>query len=138
MAKFKFEGLSEYVRNLNRLADPKRAEGMLKASVYPGAGIVADEIRHNLEAHSRTGDLASSLFLAEMQNENGFVFTQIGFAGYDRNGVPNAIKAAVLESGSSRQTKTPFIRPALKSTKDKAEAAMAAELDSRINQLMEG
>jgi len=138
LAKFDFKGLDEYVRKLNRLADPKRAEGMIKAAVYPGAGIVADEIRHNLEQHSRTGDLASSLFLSVMENEGGYIYTQIGFAGYDRNGAPNAIKAAVLESGSSRQTKTPFIRPALKSTKDKAEAAMAAELESRINQLMEG
>lgn len=137
MAKFKFEGLDDYIQKINRLADPKRAEGLIKAAVYPGAGVIADAVRERLSTHSRTGDLADSMFLSVMENENGYVYTQLGFAGYDGNGVPNAVKAAVLESGSSRQKKTPFIRPAVKSAKDKAEAAMAAELESRIKQLME-
>lgn len=137
-----FKGLDEYVAKLVRLGDPRRTEGLLKSAVYPGAGIVADEIRERLETHDRTGDLSGSMFLAEMKNENGYVYTQIGFAGYDRNGTPNAIKAAALESGTSRngreyQPKTPFIRPALNAVRKKAEAAMAAELDSRINLLME-
>lgn len=144
LAKFNFEGLDEYVRTLTRLAEPKKVDGMIKAAVFPGAGIVADEVRRNLEAHDQgNGDLAASMFLAVMQNEKGYIYTQIGFAGYDRNGVPNALKANALESGTSRngkeyQPKTPFVRPAVKATKDKAEAAMAAELDARIKQLMEG
>lgn len=142
MAKLRFKGLDEYVHKLNQLADPRRVNGMIKASVYPGAGIVADAIRERLETHDRTGDLAKSLTLTEMEDDNGYIFTQVGFAGYDANGVPNALKAAALESGTSRngrehQPKTPFIRPALNAVRKKAEAAMAAELDSRINQLME-
>lgn len=142
MAKFTAKGMDEYISKLNRLADPRKVDGMIRASVYPGAGVVADAVRERLETHDRNGDLSGSLTLTTMEKENGYIFTQIGFAGYDRNGVPNAIKAAALESGTSRngeeyQPKTPFIRPALNSVRKKAEAAMAAELDSRIEQLME-
>lgn len=138
MAKFRFEGLDGYVIKLKRLADPEDYEGMIKASIYPGAGTVADEIRKNLSAHHDTGDLLDSLYLGTMRNENGYIFTQVGFAGYDRDGVANALKANALESGTSRgQPKTPFIRPALKNSQAKAEALMAAELDARIKKLME-
>lgn len=136
------KGLDEYVRKLNRLADPKKAEGLIKVAVYEGAGLVADEIRRNLQGHRDTGDLLDSLYLSTMVNENGYIYTQVGFAGYDRNGVPNALKANALESGTSRngaehQPKTPFIRPAVKTTQKQAEAAMAATLDSNIKKIME-
>lgn len=138
----RFVGLDEYVRKLNRLADTKKAEGLIKVAVYEGAGLVADEIRRNLQGHRDTGDLLDSLYLSEMANENGYIYTQVGFAGYDRNGVPNALKANALESGTSRnsiehQPKTPFIRPAIKATRERAEAAMAATLESSIEQIME-
>lgn len=137
MAKMRFDGLDEYIRVLNRLANPARAEGAIKAAIYPGAGIVADEIRKGAEAHDRTGDMSSSMTIHAMRNEDGYIYAQIGFVGYDRYGTPNALKAYGIESGSSTSDKRPFIRPAVKRTKEKAEAAMAAELDEQIKRLME-
>ena len=61
---------------------------------------------------------------------------KIGFDGYDSKGVPNQIKARVLESGSSRQKKRPFVRPALKATKKEAEDAMAKIVDEEIKKIM--
>lgn len=150
-----FKGLEEYIWKLNRLADPRKAEGMIKIAVYSGAGIIADEIRKRLEGvlaqsaavrasnkenhdkRGRTGDLADSLYLAKMENDAGYIYTQVGFAGYDSNGIPNALKANVLESGSSKQSPTPFIRPAIKAKHKTAEAVMEAELDYSIKLLME-
>ena len=132
-------GLDEYVKKLEKMASPKKVDAMIKASIFPGAGIYADEVRRRLAAHEDTGDLLSSMFLARMENEKGYIYTQIGFAGYDRNGVANALKANALESGTSRgQPKTPFVRPAANATKGKIEAAMAAEFDARIKEIMEG
>lgn len=159
MAKISFQGLTGYVRHLNRLADAKTVRGTIKMAVYPGADIIANEIRKNLthvlegnsyirgadgstDARARTGDLLRSLYLSPMQDEDGYIYSQIGYAGYDPHGVPNALKAAALEHGTSRngreyQPKTPFVRPALKAAKAKAEAAMAAELGRAIRIIME-
>ena len=139
MAKFKFEGMDEYLTALGRLGG-KQAEKVIKYAVYPGAAVVADALRAEIESHHRvTGDLASSLTLATMRNDNGFVNTKVMFMGYDRNGVPNAIKAAVLESGNSKGKKgTHFISKTVRSVEAKASAAMSSALDEKIAEIMEG
>ena len=109
MAKFKFTGIEAYTESLEKIGG-KNARSILKYAVYPGAGIVADAIRASANAHKDTGDLANSLALSTMRDDDGYVNTKIEFAGYDRKGVPNAIKAAALESGTSRgQKATHFI-----------------------------
>ena len=138
MAKFKMEGLDEYITTLGRIGS-KQASKIIKYAVYPGAGMVADAIRANLEAYRDTGDLLNSITLATMRNDNGYINTKIMFADYDRKGVPNAIKAASLESGNSRGEKgTHFISQAVKSVQSKAIEAMAHALDEKIGQIMEG
>ena len=77
--------------------------------------------------------------LVSMKNDNGFINTKINFADYDRNGVPNALKAAVLESGSSRgHPKLRLITKAANGVKDKAYSAMSAKIDELIQKTMEG
>jgi HK97 gp10 family phage protein len=49
---------------------------------------------------------------------------KIGFDGYDKKGVANQLKARVMESGSSKQKKKPFIRPAVNQVKQKATDEM--------------
>jgi len=140
MAKFKFEGIEKYTESLEKIG-LKNAVGILKYAVYPGAAVVADAIRAEIEAkHSRNGDLAKSLTLAVIRNDNGYVNTKITFAGYDRNGTPNAIKAAALESGTSddRQSATHFISKTTKSVTDRAISEMSKALDEKIEQIMEG
>lgn len=138
MAKFKFTGIEKYAETLEKIGG-KNAEKVLKYAVYPGAEIVADAIRTATEAHRDTGDLVNSLALTPMHNDDGYVYTKIGFPGYDRRGVPNAVKAAVLESGSSRgQKATHFISHAVKGVQSKAVEAMSKALDEKIGQIMEG
>lgn len=138
MAKFKFTGIEKYTESLEKIGG-KNAVGVLKYAVYPGAAVVADAIRAAAEMHRDTGDLANSLALSPMWNTDGYVNTKIEFAGYDRNGVPNAIKAAALESGTSRgQKATHFISHAVKGVQSKAVEAMSKALDDKIGQIMEG
>ena len=140
MAKFKFEGMDKYIESLEKIG-PKGAEGILKYAVYPGAAVVADAIRSEIAInHHGYGDLEESLSLANMRNDNGFINTKITFAGYDRKGTPNAIKAAVLESGRSDNTiqATHFISKTVKSVTDRAISEMSKALDEKIGQIMEG
>lgn len=138
MAKFKFTGIDHYTESLEKLGD--RKAGVIKYAVYPGAKIVADAIRAEIESnHMESGDLAASMALSKMQNDNGYIFTRVNFADYDRRGVPNAMKAAALESGTSRgQKATHFISRTVKSVSERAIGEMSKALDEKIGQIMGG
>lgn len=137
MAKMTIKGLDEYARKLSGLG--RESVEISKKVVMAGANPVADEIRKGLEGvlqgskHSK-GDLLNSFGIAPPDVDRmGNTNTKIGFEGYDRKGVPNVIKARALESGTSRQKKKPFIRPAVNRTKQKAIDEMGKKLDEEIN-----
>lgn len=166
MAKFKFEGVDEYVSKLVSLS--RVSEGVIKRAVYEGAGVVGDAILDAIQALPETGEgypqrgyfptelvygvtveqkqgLLDGFGYAKMENDNGYINTKIGFDGYNAtktkkypNGQPNALIARSIESGTSKHQKTPFVRPAISKAKAKAEAAMAASVDKDINNNMEG
>jgi len=138
MAKFKFEGIEKYTESLEKIG-LKNAVGILKYAVYPGAAVIADAIRAGLSQYKDTGDLLDSIGLAPMKNDDGYVNTKVVFADYDSKGTANAIKAAVLESGSSRGHKaTHCISKATKQATDRAISEMSKALDEKIEQIMEG
>lgn len=130
-----FDVDSDLSAKLGALAE--KSYTILKRSLYPGAGALADEIKKNLSGHKRTGYLADSVTIVRMDQRGSKVTTAVVFAGYDKNGVPNAIKAAALESGTSRQKKSPFIRPAVNAVKARSNALMQQELDKIITEEME-
>lgn len=135
MAKFTVgKGLAEYESRIAALGI--HAEGICKAAVYEGAGIIAEAIRDNTPVD--TGDLRASVGIAPIRNDNGFINTKIGFDGYDRRGVPNAIKARVIESGSSHRRKKPFIRPAVERNAALAEFEMERTMTAMIDEIMKG
>ena len=146
MAKFKFTGIEAYTESLEKIGG-KNAVGVLKYAVYPGAKVVADAIRKAADEHKDSGQLSKSINLAVMRNDDGYVNTKVTFVGYDPakpskkfpNGVPNAVKAASLESGNSRgQKATHFISHAVKAVKSKAIEEMSKALDEKIGKIMEG
>ena len=132
MAKIQMEGLDEYIAKLTALGTG--VEGAIKRAVYPAAGMVIEAIKDSTPVD--TGGLRDSAALRTYRNENGFVYTQVTFDGYDENGHPNPVKARVLESGSSTRKKQPFIRPAVNRVKAKAEAMIAAEFEKIIDEKM--
>lgn len=132
MANIEMEGLEEYrARLLDLSAD---IEGICKYAVYDAAAMVVEAIKANTPEDS--GDLKRSVSLSKFKNEDGYVYTGIYFPGYDSKGTPNAIKAAVLESGSSTRRKRPFIRPAVNRVKAAAERSIEERLDQKIEQIM--
>ena len=136
MAKIKFDGLDEYMAKLRDLGAD--IDGVIKQAVYPAAGMVIEELKRSTPVSDGGGDLRDSEILVTFKNDDGYVYTQVVFNGYDRNGVPNALKANVLEHGSSKQPKRPFIRPAINRIKGAATIEIERQLNRIIQKQMEG
>lgn len=142
MAKFTFKAGEDYELKLSALASG--SEQIAKKALHEAAGIVADKIRVNLEANlagsgQSTGALADSLGITPVDmNQEGYWNVKIGFDGYDAKGVPNQLKARVMESGSSTVRKRPFVRPAVNATKKAAVEAMQKVIDEEIEKTMKG
>ena len=157
MARMTVKVGDDYLMRLSALSEV--SSEIAGKAVYAAAGIVADQIRKNLKANlddpasaakkggaifkksgqKNTGDLLRSLGIAPISvDRNGAIGTKIGFDGYDRRGIPNQLKARVMESGSSTIEKRPFVRPAVKLTKAAAEAAIERVIDEEIEKIMKG
>ena len=66
-----------------------------------------------------------------------------GFDGYNEDvtkkwphGKPNSMIARSIEGGTSWKAKHPFIAPAVRSSRDAAEKAMAEEIEKSIQETM--
>lgn len=138
MAKLTVKGLDDYALALSKLGD--RADDVAKKAIYAGAKIIADKAKQNLEnvlSGESTGDLVESFGVTPIsQDKNGNWNCKIGFDGYDRKGTPNQLKARVLESGSSKQKKRPYMRPAVRAKKKDAIKAMGDIIDEEIKTTM--
>jgi HK97 gp10 family phage protein len=148
MAKMKINAGEAYSLKLSEFG--KDAPEIAKKVVMAGANPIADEIRKNLIDNLRdpsyagkgdkdykqnafTGDLLDSFGIAPPgTDKNGNTNTKIGFAGYDRKGVPNALKARAMESGTSQLRKRPFVRPAVNKMRGKAIEEMSSKLDEEM------
>lgn len=138
MAKIILKTPDEIMVKLKRLEG--RSEEVCKRAVFAGAGVMADQVKSNLQRVTTkgysTGDLSASLGIAPIKNEGGEINTKIGFDGYDRKGVPNVVKARVLESGSSKQAATPFMRPAINQARDRAKAEMSEAFKETLENIL--
>lgn len=134
MAKISFDGLYQYEKLLAELgADTVK---MAKYAIYPAAGEVLEALK--AATPRDTGDLRDSEILTKFVTKEGEVYTAIAFDGYDRNGVPNSLKARAIESGTSRMRKRPFIRPTVNRIKQRMIETMSAGVDEYISKVMEG
>lgn len=142
MARIAFNSGEDFMFRLQQMGD--RSDTMIKKAIHEGAHILTDEIRANLEknladSEDSTGALAESLGITKIkQDKDGFWNAKIGFDGYDEKGVPNQLKARVMESGSSTIRKRPFVRPAVNAKHKEAEAAMEQVIIEEIKKTMEG
>ena len=138
MARMAFKSGDEFALKLSRLAAD--SDRVAKKAIYAGAKVVADEIKKNLEgvlSPEATGDLVDSFGITPIkQDRDGNWNAKLGFDGYDRNGVPNQLKARALESGTSKQPKRPFVRPAVNRTRKKAQEEMARIVDEETSKVI--
>ena len=133
MAKMSVSGLDEYIDKLSKLGS--KMPEVAKRAVQAGVNPLADEVRKQLEKNLQgskysTGDLLDSLGTTPVGvDKNGVYNAKVGFSGYDRKGVPNALKARAMESGTSRQPKKPFMRPAVNRAKKRVLEEMGRSID---------
>lgn len=137
---FDISGIDEMIAQFSKLGSV--TEDVLKKAVKAGADPVADAIRSNLKSNlsgskQSKGDLLDSFGITPADvDSNGSVNCKIGFSGYDRKGVANQLKARAMESGTSKEPKRPFIRPAVNSTEGKCIEAMQKVINSEIEKLI--
>lgn len=117
----------------------KKLDGILKYSCYDAAGMVVEAIKAHCPVKS--GDLRDSYITTPYQYDRGEVYTKVTCAGYDERGVPNLIKARVLESGRSTPSggtteKHPYIRKAVQSVKAQAQASIEKNLTQALEKAM--
>lgn len=139
MARITFKGLEEYEKKLSLLA--KDTEQICGAAIYEGASIMADEIKAGIRSLPRkTGvtqdGLEKGFGISKLREDNGFYNVKLGFAGYNANGEPNVMMARIMESGTSKVPKHPFVRPAVNRAKAAIQDKMAAVLDEEIEKRM--
>ena len=134
MAKFVADGLYQYEKLLAELGQD--VEKMAKFAIYPAAGDVLEELK--AATPRDTGDLRNSEVLTKFVTEGGQVYTAVVFDGYDRNGVPNSLKARAIESGTSRMKKQPFIRPTVNRIRERVIEKINDGIDEYIEKLMGG
>ena len=148
MARMRINAGEEYALKLENFG--RDAPEIAKKVVYAGANPVADAIRENLiknlkdpsyagtgtgstKLNKYTGDLLDSFGVTPASEDSkGNTNVKIGFGGYDRKGVPNALKARAMESGTSRLKKRPFVRPAVNKTRKIAVEEMGKKLDEQM------
>ena len=160
MAKITFPGLSDYELMISKLS--KDVDDIAGKAIYAGAGIVADAIKENIKAlpivrgygtekdplpggvtAPQKAGLIDGMGISPMQDDGGYLNVKIGFDGYNATktdkypqGQPNQLVARGVESGTSWKKKSPFIRPAINASKQRAEDEMARILDEEIEKVM--
>ena len=133
MAKFTEELPVELIRQFEELN--LGATDMMKKMTEAGAKVVYTNVKSNLKKvlNRRTGDLEKSLIITRpYKNSKEEIATKVGFYGYDRNGIPNPLKAMAREYGTSNgEAKKPFLIPAFKK-KTEIEQAMQSVQDEYL------
>ena len=153
----KVDGLTEISKMLSNMAE--KAPAAASKAVYEGAGIVADEVRAQIDKIN-TEPFHYAVFvtrepspeekaivqqagagIAKFSKNGTEVETSVGFAkaGYAQlNGktVPIAKIANAINSGTSFMRKQPFIRNAVNNGKAKASEAIVARCEEEFNRLI--
>ncbi len=136
MAKCDINAVEKFAVMLGKLEG--HSSDIAKKAVFEGAKVVADEIKSNLIevlSGESYGDLEKSFGISPIKQDFDGWNAKLGFSGYDRRGVPNQLKARVLESGRTGQKKRPFIRPAVNAKKKEATEIMGKVVENEIKKL---
>ena len=157
MAKVIWKDNEILINQIKKLGD--NAEPIFKKAVYVGTGIVAKK-SENLDAlptekisqaakrvNSLTAypkikkkDMIEGYGITKItKDKDGYIGAKIGFTRYGKTptkkypkGLPNALVARSIESGSSVRKKHRFVAPAVNATKAKALKAMEQVVEDEI------
>ena len=148
MSRLEMQALDEYVSLLKDLEKEKVVDA-IHISIYEGAALTADAIKDEIKnmnvsdnlmegiTQSEKDDLINGFGISKMQNNGGDTNVKIGFDGYGhktrkyKKGVPVALTARAIISGTSFRRKNDFVRKAVNRIRKKAVQRM----DDVINEI---
>lgn len=141
MAKCEIKMPDDFLLSLSKLGD--KLDTAAPKALKKGGEVVLRHMQQNLKSvigkdtkyPSRSkGDLEESLGITPaLQDRNGNWNIRVGIGdSKDRNGVPNALKAQVLEYGKSGQRPKPWMKPAKRKAKREMEQTMKGVLEREV------
>ena len=164
MGRMTVTGLDDFSARIGKLGSA--SAGMIRQSMYDGAAqmkaayeaeilaLPAAEHHPLKEGELMTGitdtnrqDLLNGLYVRKFATEGGQHYTVIGFNGYGSpetatkrypNGLPNALLARSINSGSSVRRKNRFAARAKTRSQEAAKAAMAETFSRLTDEIMKG
>ena len=130
MAQFTYYPDQEFLKQLNKLADEKLIERVLKA----GGGAMVPVLKANIRSvvKNGTGDLEKSVKVSKVKTDkDGNKCVYILPTGKDRNGIRNMTKLAYIEYGVRKYNRAPkpIILKAIKDATPDAERAMQKKIE---------
>lgn len=154
MATWKFEGLDEYLRQLERLQGS--SDQAIGKAIYEGAGVVAKACAAAIKAlpvsnqydsngitSVQKAGLIEGFGVSHAQTDGYYRNVKLGFDGYNGqkthkypNGQPNSMIARSINSGSSYRRKNPFMDKATASSKAACEATMQHVIETEIQKVV--
>lgn len=150
MASWKFEGIDEYLIQLEKLK-ANTGPAMGKA-IYEGAGLVAREVAaeiKKLPVNNQYGSkgitsvqkagLIEGFGISHAETDNFYRHVKLGFDGYNKQytdkypqGQPNSLIARSVNSGTSFRKKNPFVDRATRRSRKACEVRMAEIFEREI------
>ena len=154
MASWKFEGLDEYLRQLEKLN--QNADETIGKAIYEGAGIVAracasaidalpvgNQFKEGTITSVQKAGLKEGFGVSHAQTDGDYRHVKLGFDGYNGqktkkypNGQPNSLIARSINSGSSWRKKNPFMDRATRASKSSCEQTMKKVIEDEIEKTM--
>ena len=122
MGRLDFSFDTEFMKKLGTMAEVERFAPMMIDEALP---IVQKALISNLGRHKRSGSLAGSIKIGKAKKiKNGGYYGTVAPKSKDKRDVSNAEKLIYMEYGTSRQSATPVIGPAVESTRDAVNRKM--------------
>ena len=155
MANWKFQGLDEYLRQLERIQGS--SDQAIGKAIYEGAGVVAKACARAIKGlpvinqYNSEGGITSvqkaglieGFGISHAQTDGFYRNVKLGFDGYNGqktkkfpNGQPNSMIARSINSGTSWRRKNPFMDKATASSKSACEATMKRVIDAEIQKVV--
>lgn len=154
------DGIDNIISQFEDLAE--NADSIASKALYAAAGATADEVhkaisniptskpKHGTPEDPVTGatalekkSLHDAVGIAPFRSEGGAVDTSVGFDGHSDvktkrwpQGIPNAVIARSIESGTSWRKKSPFMRKTKQKVQREIVKAAQEAAEEAINEIM--
>lgn len=129
MAKFSFSIPDKLTAQLNKLGC---IDEVAPKMINSGLPIVEKELVGRSEKHRETGAMAASVKPTEPKKNKYGYYGLVRPTGRDEKGVRNMAKMAYLEYGTSKQSATPVLSPAVAATENQVVNAMQNTFDKEM------